>query len=219
MRMLTRLTGRPAACLTTVFTIAPESESSCMAQSTAYAASVRSSSIVSITTPTAASTALCDLGAEAHPHLLDLGRLAGHDHDLARPRAERLHEAQHGLRVHRVRVDHLPVLDAGLDVVLERLHHVERAGLSALPAHVDQDERVVAAHHLVGEVEPAGAEVEHRGALGELARLEPLHDLAAEPVVLQPGVADAGNQDALHCRTSTSGGKNQRKRPVSRMIS
>ena len=32
----------------------------------------------------------------------------------------------------------------------------------------------------------------------ELARLEALDDLAAEAVVAQPGVADAGNQDALH---------------------
>ena len=65
----------------------------------------------------------------------------------------------------RVRVDHLPVLDARLDVLLVRLHHVERPGLAALAAHVYQHERVVAAHHLVGEVEAAGAEVEHDRAL------------------------------------------------------
>jgi hypothetical protein len=34
-------------------------------------------------------------------------------------------------------------------------------GLAALAADVDEHERVVAAHDLVGEVEPAGAEV-HR---------------------------------------------------------
>ena len=184
MRMLTTLTGRPAACFTTVFTIAPESDSSCMAQSTAYAASVRSSSMVSTTSSDRAVDRAPDLVAEAEPHLLDPRGLAGHDDHLAGPRAERLHEAQHRLRVHAVRVDHLAVLDAGLDLLLGRLHHVERAGLAALAAHVDQDERVVAAHHLVGEVEPAGPEVEHRGALGQLARLEPLHHLAAEAVVL-----------------------------------
>ena len=144
---------------------------------------MRSSSIVSTTSSTAPLDRALHLLAQADAHVLDLGRLAGdHDH-LARPGAERLHEAQHGLRVHRVRVDHLAVLDPGLDVLLARLHHVERPGLAALPADVHQHQRVVAAHHLVGEVEAAGAEVEDRRALGQLARLEALYHLAAEAVV------------------------------------
>ena len=113
------------------------------------------------------------------------------------------------------------VLDARLDRLLVRLHHVERARLAALAADVDEDQRVVAAHHLVGEVEPAGAEVEHRPRpRGSSRCVEPLDDLAAEAVVAQPGVADAGDQDArvsfdhLHL-----GGEEKRKRPVSRSSS
>ena len=41
------------------------------------------------------------------------------------------------------------------------LHHVQRPRLAALAGDVDEHQRVVAAHDLVGEVEPAGAEVEH----------------------------------------------------------
>ena len=68
-------------------------------------------------------------------------------------------------------------------------------GLAALAADVEDHERVVAAHHLVGEVEAAGAGVHHRDAVGQLALLEPARDLAAEAVVAQPGVADAGDED------------------------
>ena len=113
----------------------------------------------------------------------------------------------------------LAVLDAGLDLLLERLHHVERPGLTALPADVDQDERVVAAHDLVGEVEPAGAEVEHRRALGQLARLQALDDLAAEAVVLEPRVADARPPGSASSHHLHLGGKEPEKAPVSRMIS
>ena len=138
-----------------------------------------------------------DLLGEPQPHLLDLGRLAGDDDDLARPAADRADEAQHGLRVHPVRVEHLAVLDARRDVLLVGLHHVERARLAALAADVDEDQRVVAAHDLVGEVEAAGAEVHHAHAGGQLAPFEALDDLAAEAVVAQPGVADAGHEDLL----------------------
>ena len=75
--------------------------------------------------------------------------------------------------------------------------HVERPRLAALARRVEQHERVVAAHQLVGEVQPAGAEVHHRHAVGHAARLQPARALAAERVVLQPGVADAGDEDLL----------------------
>ena len=70
-----------------------------------------------------------------------------------------------------VRVEHLAVLDAGRDVVLVGLHDVERAGLAALAADVDEHQRVVAAHDLVGEVEAAGAEVADADAGGQVAAL------------------------------------------------
>ena len=98
-----------------------------------------------------------------------------------------------------MRIDHLAVLDR-LDLIGVRLHHVERPGLAPLPADVDQDQRVVAAHDLVGEVEAAGAEVEHADPVRELGALEPLGDEAAEGVVLHPRVADAGDQDLLRRR-------------------
>ena len=89
---------------------------------------------------------------------------------LARPAADRLHEAQHGLRVHAVRVDHARRPRSGRRRLLgfgSITYSVP--GLAALAADVDEHERVVAAHHLVGEVEPAGAEVEHRHAGRQLA--------------------------------------------------
>ena len=69
-------------------------------------------------------------------------------------------EAQHRLRVDGVRVDHLAVLDARGDSASLGLEHVERARrAAALAGDVEQDQRVVAAHHLVGEIEAARAEV------------------------------------------------------------
>ena len=62
-----------------------------------------------------------------------------------------------------VRVEHLAVLDRAVDVLGVGLHHVQRPRRAALAADVDQDQRVVAAHHLVGEVQAAGAEVGDRG--------------------------------------------------------
>ena len=112
-----------------------------------------------------------------------------------------------------------------VDGLLVGLHHVQRARLAALAADVEDHERVVAAHHLVGEVEPAGAGVHHRHAGGQLALGEAPRHLAAEAVVAQPGVADAGDEDprlALGAHgsiTSTSGAKKNRKRPVSRISS
>jgi len=117
--------------------------------------------------------------------------------DAARPGGDLLNDAQHGLRIHPVGVEHLAVLDLALNVLLAGLHHVQRPGRAALAADVDQDQRVVAAHHLVGQVEAAGARVHRRDALGQLQPLQPPYDLAAEAVVAQPGVADAGHQDLL----------------------
>jgi hypothetical protein len=120
-------------------------------------------------------------------------------------------------------VEHLAVLDAGGDVGLVGLHDVQRAGLAALAADVDEHQRVVAAHHLVGEVEPAGGEVAHADARGQVAVLQAPDDLTAEAVVAQPRVADAGDEDLLLGRlrhvwhTSSSPVKKKRKRPVSRI--
>ena len=84
-----------------------------------------------------------------------------------------------------------------------------RARRLALAVDVHDDQGVVAAHHLVGEVETAGAEVEHAHAGRELALLQPLGHLATEAVVAHEGVADAGHQylarPVAH-RSSTSSG-------------
>ena len=85
------------------------------------------------------------------------------------------------------------------DVVLVGLHHVQRPRLAALAADVHQHERAVAAQHLVGEVEAAAAEVEHGYLRRQLAPFEGLRHGRAEPVVLEPGVADSGDQDP-RCR-------------------
>src|SRR5262245_42250757 len=152
---------------------------------------------------------------ELEAHLLDLGRLAGDDHHLAGPAADRAHEPEDRLGVHPVGVEHRAVLDAGLHVLLGDLHDVERAGLAALAADVDQHEGVVAAHHLVGEAEAPGPRVERRDPRGQVAPGEPAGDLAAEAVVAEPGVADAGHQHlalagGLHEITSTSWGRKKR---------
>ena len=78
-----------------------------------------------------------DLRREPQPHLLDLGGLAGDHGDLARRAADGLDEAQHRLRVHRVGVDRLAVVDR-LDLVVVGVDHVERPRLAALPADVDE---------------------------------------------------------------------------------
>ena len=113
------------------------------------------SSTTSTARPTASST-----GARAPAHLPDLSRLARDDHDLARPAADRLDEPQHALRVHRVRVEGLAVLDAALDRPPRRAPSRTASRAAALAADVDEHKRVVAAHDLVGEVQSAGAEVD-----------------------------------------------------------
>ena len=176
-----------------------------------------------MTRSTARGTAAGDLGREPHPVVLDLDRLAGDDDDAARPARDGAHEAQHGLRIHRVRVDHLAVLDAGGDLGLLGLEHVERAGRAVAAHDVDQDERVVAPHHLVGEIEATGAEVLDRHARLGLALLEHPHDLGTEAVVAHERVADPCDQDlraALRhdaSRSSSSPAKKKRNRPVSRI--
>ncbi len=96
-----------------------------------------------------------------------------------------------------MRVDHVAVLDPRLDGLRVGLHHVQRPGLAALLADVHEDERVVAAHHLVGEVEPTGAEVGDRDPGRLLALPQALGDRAAEAVVAQPEVADGRDEDLL----------------------
>src|SRR5579872_1792356 len=141
-----------------------------------------------------------ELVAEADPDLVDLYRLAAdHDH-LARPAADRTDEPEHRLGIHPVRVEAGAVLDPRLDAGLVDLHHIQRPRLPALPACVDQDERVVAAHHLVGEVESAGTEVHDSDPRGQRALAQPPYDLAPEPVVAQPAVTDAGDQDLRRAR-------------------
>ena len=65
-----------------------------------YAASVRSSAIVSPTSASARSTAASTGGGQPEPDLVDLARLAADDDDLAREPADRVDEAQHRRRVH-----------------------------------------------------------------------------------------------------------------------
>ena len=115
-----------------------------------------------------------------------------------------------------MRVEDLTVGDVALHVVGLDLHHIQRSRRLALPTDVDQDQRVVAAHDLVGEVEPAGAEVDDVHAVWQLVLAQALGDLAAEAVVAQPGVADAGNEDLLgascglgHAVITSSGKKNR----------
>ena len=50
-----------------------------------------------------------------------------------------------------------------------------------------------AAHHFVGEVRPARAEVDHVDTFWELALVEQLRDRAAEAVVAHPRIADPGD--------------------------
>ena len=165
--------------------------------STEYASSVRSAAICSITTSSARSTASSTSGLSPTAR----SSIGPGSHATTTTLPEKLpdgdDEAQHGLRVHPVRGDHLAVLDRARVVRRVGLDHVQLAGLAALARDVDQHERVVAAHDLVGEVEPARAEVHHRHARRQLAPLEPLRGLRAEAVVLHPRVADPGDEDLL----------------------
>ena len=108
-----------------------------------------------------------------------------------------LTKAQHGLGIHPVGIEHLTVLDLAVDVLGVGLHHVERARGLALPADVDQDKRVIAAHHLIGQVQPTGPEVDDLDAGRQLTAGEQLGHLSAEAVISQPGVADPGDEDLL----------------------
>jgi hypothetical protein len=66
-----------------------------------------------------------------------------------------------------------------------------------VPAHVDDQQRAVAAQDLVGEVEPARADVHDADAGGQVALRQAARNLGAKRVVLQPRVADAGDEDLL----------------------
>ncbi len=131
----------------------------------------RSSAIVSRTSVSARADGRLDGGREPVAHVVDLARLAADDDDLARPAAGGVDEAQHRVRVHA---------RAGRSSRRPRsIPRTPRAGARsrtacpgslALAAGVDEDQRVVAAHHLVGEVEAARAEVHHRHARGHARR-------------------------------------------------
>ena len=96
------------------------------------------------------------------------------------------------------------------------LHHVERAGIAALAADVDEDQGVVAAHHLVGEVEPAGAEVEHAHPVRQLASVEALGDRPPKPSSFIQALPMPATRICLPAldprahRPSTSSGKKNR---------
>src|SRR5207248_2314279 len=110
-------------------------------------------------------------------------------------------------------------------VVSVGLHDIERSRRAALAADVDQDQRVIAAHDLVGEVQAAGAEVHHVHTRGKLACCQHLGHLAPEAVVAQPGVPDPGHEDlpgprrSVSHASSTSLAKKNKYRPVSRISS
>ena len=95
-----------------------------------------------------------------------------------------------------MRADRLAVLDR-LDLVRVGLDHVDVSRLAALLADVDQDHRVVAAHHLVGEVEASRAEVLDMDAGRDPHLEQPVDHVATETIVAEPGVADARDQDLL----------------------
>ena len=86
---------------------------------------------------------------------------------------------------------HVAVLDAELDESGSASITYSVPGVAALAADVDQDERVVAAHHLVGEVEAAVPKSATVDARRLLALAQPLRDGGAEAVVAHPEVADA----------------------------
>ena len=83
------------------------------------------------------------------------------------------------------------------DVVLAASITYSVPGGLALPADVDQDQRVVASHHLVRQVEAARSEVHHLDAVGKVPPGEHPRHLAPEPVIPKPGVADPGDEDLL----------------------
>src|SRR4249919_3382187 len=241
--MSTDVTGRPSACLTTVSTIPVASESSCTSARVVGGVGLKLVELLEHHGGGPVDRALDRLG-ELDGYVLDVGRLAADDDDLARPAVHGLHEAQHALRVHAVRADRLAVLDR-LDIRRIGLEHVYVSRLAALLAHVDQDHRVIAAHDLVGEVEATGAEVLDLDTGRDTHLEQPVDYVAPETVVPEPGVADARHQDLLlhvrqlgfgkvgqvghpgdvfallaHVATgSTSSAKKKRKRPVSRRSS
>ena len=82
---------------------------------------------VSITSSAARDTDALTASLRPEADVLDGLRLArDHDHP-SWPTADVLDEPQHGLRVHAVRVEHLPVLDLAVDIVGVCLHHVQRS--------------------------------------------------------------------------------------------
>ena len=136
------------------------------------------------------------------PRLLDLVGLAGDHEDLAGPaRRRRARSAARSAGPSRAdrpsRRPRCPPRSRPPRARARRACRARRPGGSRR-----QDERVVAAHHLVGEIEPAGAEVARRVTPSGSARSRQApRDLAAEAVVPHEGVADAGDQDLLALRS------------------
>ena len=86
----------------------------------------------------------------------------------------------------------------------------ERARGLAARQRVDEDEPVPGVEQLVCEVDPADAEVASGDAVGQLAVREPADDLAAEAVVAQEDVADAGDERPGHRPASAAAGTGSR---------
>src|ERR1700678_533107 len=150
MRSVTNETRRPRACRSTVSTIAAATDSSCISRPgwAAWASSGLTRRGVRLVGEELGdrlhdqrdrpADGLGDVLGEPEPDLLDHLGLARDDDDLPRPPAHRLDEAQHGLGVHPVGIDHLAVLQRTLELGLLGLHHVEGSRLAALAADVDE---------------------------------------------------------------------------------
>ena len=167
-------------------------------------ASRRSSSTVSATSATARlDRGLRPARVSPMPTSSTSLRLAGdHDH-LAGPAADRLDEAQHGLRVHAVRVDHArrPRSRPSTDRV--GLHHVQRPGLAALPADVDEDERrrSRASPRRRGRARRCRSRRRATPSGSSRARSR-FATSPPKPSSREPEVADRGDQDLIRARPS-----------------
>ena len=93
--------------------------------------------------------------------------------------------------------------DAG-DVVGGGLEHGERSGWRAALDGVDEHERVVAVEEPEREMRPGDADVDHLDAVPHCGTVQAARHLAAEGVVLQEDVPDAGDQDPAHDSRLTS---------------
>ena len=142
------------------------------------------------------STALGDGGldgsGETHFPILAFEErgLAADDDELAHFAAERANEAQDADGIHAVAVGR------GGGLAVERreigLDEIERAGRATARNGVDED-GVALVHERVGEIVAANAEVVNLDAVGDAVAQEFARDFAAEGVVAEENVADAGD--------------------------